>query len=110
MVSQDELKIVAQVLLTTMCNAGYLDDWDEIIMEHYCEEGYEAAIEFAQEVETSAKFINKFVEIECSISTNFVEQAQEYIKCNKVDEQQMSDSSNYIEHIWQSARKRWLES
>lgn len=79
-IDESNLEIVANVLRTSMMNAGYFDDWDEIVIDRYLENGLEETIKFAQHTDISVTFINDFQSKEHeSFETNFTERAYQYI-------------------------------
>lgn len=58
MAQKTELAMVADLLESTMCNAGIFDDYDEVIGDHYdCDP--ESALEYHIEVINGINFINK---------------------------------------------------
>ena len=55
----DSLCIVADLLHQTLQGSGYLDNWDEIVVEVANRDGA-AALNFAMEVQTGVRFVNRF--------------------------------------------------
>lgn len=64
-------KAIADVLLQTLTNAGYLDDADELISDMMDNESLEVCLEHFVKIEHAVDFINQYGD-DCNVVNDFV--------------------------------------